>query len=83
MDDNQRTPPVKIGILMTVFVAAWVLAGIAAFIMSLVCFAFSGTTLDKLGGLAIAVMFGPFYWIYYSFMNGYCKRVTGGSKSRR
>ena len=64
-----------------IFIFLWVLAGLAAFFMSVVCFAFSGTVLEKVGGLALAVLFGPFYWIYYAFMKTYC--ATNGSASPR
>lgn len=64
----------KVGGFLVAFVVVWLLAGFAAFMMSLVCFAYSGTFLEKLGGFAIAMMFGPFYWIYFTFVANYCKR---------
>lgn len=53
----------------------WVFLGITAFIMSLVCFGRSGSTSDKVIGFLLAVFFGPFYWLYFAFNKGYCKRV--------
>lgn len=58
--------------LVLVFLLFWVISGIAAFFMSILCFAYSGTLLEKVGGFAISVLFGPFYWIYYAFVNNYC-----------
>lgn len=58
-----------------IFLLFWIISGIVAFFMSIFCFAYSGTMLEKVGGFAIAVLFGPFYWIYYAFMNTYCASV--------
>jgi uncharacterized membrane protein len=53
----------------------WVLCGVIAFIWSLVCFGKSGTTLQKVGGLILSLLFGPFALIYIVLMKqyaGYC-----------
>jgi hypothetical protein len=52
----------------------WAVLGVAAFIMSLVCFSKKGTTSgQKVIGLLLAVFLGPFYWIYYAGSGSYCK----------
>ncbi len=55
------------------FVALWVLAGLAAFVWSLVCFGKSGTTTQKVIGLLISLVLGPFYWIYFYVSKDYCR----------
>jgi small neutral amino acid transporter SnatA (MarC family) len=55
------------------FTLVWVIAGIVAFVMSLVCFARNGTVLEKIVGLLLAVFLGPFYWVYYFISASYCK----------
>jgi hypothetical protein len=50
----------------------WVVAGVAAFIMSLVCFGYNGSVFDKIIGLLLAILFGPFYWIFYNYNKNYC-----------
>jgi hypothetical protein len=52
----------------------WIFAGLGAFIMSLVCFGYSGTIIDKIVGFILAIFFGPFYWFFYGFNTFYCKK---------
>jgi hypothetical protein len=59
--------------LVYIALLLWVIAGIAAFVLSLFCFGKSGTPVDKVIGLVIAVLFGPFYWIYYGVSKKYCR----------
>lgn len=53
-------------------VVIWALLGIAGFIMSLVCLGRSGTVLQHVIGITLAVLFGPFYWLYYMMAGSYC-----------
>ena len=53
-------------------VVLWIMAGFIAFIMSLVCFGYQGSITDKMVGFLIAIIIGPFYWIYYSYNGAYC-----------
>lgn len=57
-------------------VILWIVAGIAAFVMSLVCFGKSGTRSQHLIGFLLAVFFGPFYWIYYAVVKDYCRKSS-------
>lgn len=50
----------------------WVIAGLLAFIVSLVCFGFNGSIGDKFLGLIVAIIIGPFYWFYFIYNNNYC-----------
>lgn len=71
----------KSAILITsIFAVLWVFVGLAAFIMSLVCFGRSGSTAQHIIGLILSIFFGPFYWVYYFAVSSYCRK-TGGKKT--
>lgn len=55
------------------FLIVWFLLGFIAFIYSIVCFGKSGTGLEKTIGLLLSIFLGPFYWIYFWAVKGYCK----------
>lgn len=61
------------GVVAFLLVLFWIVAGISAFVMSLVCFGYRGTSSDKFIGLLMSFIFGPFYWLYYSYNDSYCK----------
>lgn len=71
--EDESVPTTPIGWIVLIFVTLWIIAGLAAFVMSILCFAYSGSVIEKIGGFAISILFGPFYWIYYAFMSNYCK----------
>ena len=73
-EDNQYDNS-ALYVLGTILLIIWVALGIAAFIMSLVCFGYSGTLAQQVVGLLIAVFFGPFYWIYYLVVKTYCNKL--------
>lgn len=58
-----------------VFMGLWIVFGFAGFVMSLWCFGFSGDTGVKIGGLAVAMLLGPFYWVYFYSVPAYCARL--------
>jgi len=60
-------------IALYLFILIWSLIGVIAFIMSLVCFGRSGTLLEKIIGLLLAIFFGPLYFIFYIFNTSYCR----------
>lgn len=64
-----------VSIMTLLVMLIWMIAGIAAFIMSIVCFSRSGTPSQHIIGLLIALILGPFYWIYYVLARGYCKTL--------
>jgi uncharacterized membrane-anchored protein len=51
----------------------WIVSGIIAFILSIVCFWKTGTPVEKVIGLLIAILMGPFYFLYFLLMKDYCK----------
>lgn len=64
-------------IITSIFVFLWFFVGIAAFIMSLLCFGKSGSTAQHVVGFLLALFFGPFYWIYYFAAASYCRGKKG------
>lgn len=63
-------------VLITLYIIMllWVFAGIAAFIMSIICFRRSGSLIQHVIGLIIAIIFGPFYWLYFWLAKSYCRK---------
>jgi len=60
-------------LFLLVFLLIWIVAGLSAFLMSIMCFGSSGSTSDKVVGLVIYIFFGPFYWLYYAVNKKYCR----------
>ncbi len=60
-------------VILLVLVTVWILAGISAFVYSLYCFTKSGTTAEKILGLILAMIAGPFYFIYVAMYKTYCR----------
>ena len=58
---------------LALFALAWVLFGVAAFFFSLVCFGRSGSFGEKVFGFFLALVFGPFYFVYYFADGAYCR----------
>ena len=70
---NQQQDKNNITITISILIILWMILGFIAFIWSLVCFGRSGTTSQHVIGLVIAVLFGPFYWIYKYVVPDYCR----------
>lgn len=68
-------------IISSIFIFLWIAVGVAAFVMSIVCFGRSGSTAQHVVGLLLAIFFGPFYWIYFLAVSSYCR--SSGPQSRR
>jgi hypothetical protein len=62
-------------ILLATFGAVWLVFGLIGFVMSLVCFGYSGSVGEKIMGVLIALVLGPWYFLYYFSDAGYCKRM--------
>ena len=60
-----------VGVFFLIIVI-WLLAGLVAFIASIVCFGRGGSSSENIVGLLIAMFFGPFYWIYFFVSKTYC-----------
>lgn len=61
-------------IMAIILVLLWAAIGLAAFIMSLICFGRSGQIIHQIIGLLLSVFVGPFYWIYYFAVGSYCRK---------
>ncbi len=59
--------------LFAIFIFAWTMIGILAFIWSLYCFNKSGSIQQKVLGLLFAIFIGPLFFIYYKYSPSYCK----------
>ena len=62
--------------LLTIIMVIWVVFALAAIVQSLVCSMKTGTPTQKLLGIVTAILFGPFYWIYWAVARKeecYCK----------
>ena len=74
-DDTEANTKSKVmGIFILVFIGLWVLLGVVGFIHSLICLGYDSTFTDKVLGLIIALLFGPFFYVYYYFNKSYCGR---------
>lgn len=73
INEQENNPLSKSVIALYIFVLLWGLIGLIAFIMSLICFGRSGTLIEKIIGLLLAIFFGPFYFIFYMFNKSYCR----------
>jgi hypothetical protein len=62
-----------LGRYVAAFAIVWFVFGFAGFIMSFVCFGYTGSVGEKLLGLILAIMMGPMYWLYYFVSPSYCK----------
>ena len=62
----------KLMIGMWIFAIVWGVIGLIGFVMSIVCFWKSGTTTQHVLGLVLALLLGPFYWLYYGLVKSYC-----------
>ena len=58
--------------IIYILIFLWITSGIFGFIMSLICFFTNGNKLNNVIGLLISsIFFGPFYWIYYLYIDNY------------
>jgi hypothetical protein len=55
-----------------VLVVAWVVAGIVAFVHSLMCIGKTPALWRGIMGVLVALMVGPFYWVYWYIDDEYC-----------
>lgn len=69
-------------VIYVILLILWVLLGLAAFIASLVCFGYSGSLTEKILGLVIAFMIGPFYWFYFYFNKNYCGKNQRNNRNK-
>ena len=59
-------------IFIILFTWLWFIAGLLAFVASLICFGFNGSISDKFLGVLLVLILGPFYWLYFIYNSNYC-----------
>ena len=69
---DKLTPTTIVWIILGV---VWVAFGLAGFIMSLWCLGFSGNGGEKFIGVLVAIILGPWYWLYFYSVPSYCARL--------
>jgi len=62
-------------ILAVTALGLWLLFGLVGFVMSLICFGYSGSLGEKILGIVIALVLGPWYFLYYFSSGSYCKAM--------
>ena len=62
-----------IDIIVISFTVIILLITCLAYIQAAVCFGYEGAHFNKMIALAIALFFGPFYWLYYMIDTSYCR----------
>ena len=78
--DNEDNTISGITLIFVIFILIlaliWIIAGFAAFIAGIVCLFYNSSIQDKIIGLILGIIAGPFYWIYYIYNLNYCNRFT-------
>ncbi len=64
---------------LLIFLIIWMIIGIIAFITSIICFGYSGSMTEKVIGLLLALIFGPFYFLYFYLNKNYCGKKTSNT----
>lgn len=74
-DDDTKTfwNLVKATGAMALLAIVWSIAGIVALIHSIVCIGKTRSIPRIIFGVAIAALFGPFFWFYLFFDKDYCR----------
>jgi hypothetical protein len=73
MNINNSGTSMIVLLFFLIFMSIWTIVTIYAIIKSFICAGKSGTTTEKIIGILLAIFLGPFYLIYLSSMDGYCK----------
>ena len=71
-DKKMSTIGIIVMVLIIILIILWVIAGLCGFIMSLICFSKEGDFIFNILGLILALLVGPFYWIFYAYNKKYC-----------
>jgi|TARA_Y100000389_G_scaffold178472_1_gene191710 ATP-dependent Zn protease len=58
--------------IVIIFILLWLLIGILGWFFSIYCFKYNKNKEKNIIGLLIATIFGPFYWLYYLYIDNYC-----------
>lgn len=73
LDDGRNKNKLKtIALFVSIFTLLWFLTGLLGWLMSIYCFKYNKTKIENVVGILIATFLGPFYWLYYIYMQNYC-----------
>ena len=61
----------------------YLVLGLVAFVKSILCFSANSSTSEKIIGFILAILFGPFYFLYYYLNPKYCKSPIPFNTNRR
>lgn len=61
---------------ITILAIVWFIAGIAALIKSILCVGHTPSWFRVIIGFVMALVTGPFYWVYYYIDKSYCRGST-------
>ena len=61
-------------IFYSIFVLIWAIAGIVGFITSIACLFYESSPGEKVIGVFLGLLTGPFFWLYYIYNMNYCNR---------
>lgn len=79
-NDKGETPSKGAAVVLMIVIIAIVILWITSGIVAVVCVGRQGGFLSQFFGLLIAVLFGPFYWIYFLLHKQYCKPYSWHQK---
>lgn len=75
-DHNKNNSFPFLYLFILIFVLIWWIAGILAFLMSLICCFYNSSITDKFIGILLAWILGPFYWLFFIYNANYCTRFN-------
>ena len=59
-------------IFLCIFTLIWFITGLLGWLMSIYCFKYDKNRIENVIGILISTLLGPFYWLYYIYMQNYC-----------
>lgn len=69
---NNENKFLTMSLFVFIFTLLWFLTGLFGWLMSIYCFNYNKTKIQNVVGILIATFLGPFYWLYYIYMQNYC-----------
>lgn len=66
------------GVTLTVMAVAWAVIGLAGFFYSLFCVTKTPSILKGIFGVALSILIGPLYFVYWYVDQDYCRGDAAG-----
>ena len=73
LEAKTESAGVALAAIMFILIFVFAILGIYSLVKSLLCIGKSGSVGEKIFGILLAFFTGPFYLIYLSSSDGYCK----------